>query len=224
MNQFTRIRTANLRDEVVEQVRLAIIEGRLKPNDHIIEKDLTDQFGVSRTPIREALILLEREGLILYYPNRGSFVREFTEADVEAIFSMRTTLENFAAELIIDRLGERDYQHLGNSIQLQEQYIRQSNFKQVRTTDMNFHQYLIDRTGHPILIKNWGEIVAQIAALLYIRAEATPSYDEFQAVTDHRAIVEAYRSRDDSKVKKENRRINHRVATECLKALNQLAK
>ena len=222
--KFSRIRSVILREEVVEQIRLAIIEGRLKPNDHIIEQTLTEQLGVSRTPIREALILLEREGLIVSYPNRGSFVREFTENDVDAIFSMRTALENFAAELIIERLTDTDFEYLDNSIEIQAMYIRQRDFKQVRTTDMAFHQYLIDRTNHPILIKNWGEIVAQIAALLYIRAEAMPDYDEDLAVADHQSIVEAFKNRKAEQVARENRRINNRVAGECANAVVALAR
>jgi len=62
---FSQVRASNLREQVVEQVRAAIIQGHLKPGDHIIEASLTKQLGVSRTPVREALILLEREGLVV---------------------------------------------------------------------------------------------------------------------------------------------------------------
>ena len=106
MDSFKPIQPVNLRDSVVEQVRIAIIEGRLKPGNHLTEASLTRLLGVSRTPVREALILLEREGLVVAEPNRGVFVRVFSEADVDAIFSMRTTLENFAAERIIESLGK----------------------------------------------------------------------------------------------------------------------
>lgn len=98
MTLLSQIRPISLREQVVEQVRTAIIEGRLKPNDHITEATLTSQLGVSRTPVREALILLEREGLVVESPNRGCFVRAFTEGDIRDIFSMRTTLENFAGD------------------------------------------------------------------------------------------------------------------------------
>src|SRR5688572_3458655 len=96
---FSQIRAMNLREQVVEQIRTAIIEGRLKPNDHIVESSLTQMLGISRTPVREALILLEQDGLVVSYPNRGSYVRNFTSQDVDEVFSMRTMLENFAGEL-----------------------------------------------------------------------------------------------------------------------------
>src|SRR3954471_5557932 len=97
---LSQIRTVSLREQVVQQIRTAIIEGRIKPNDHLTEMTLTEQLGVSRTPIREALILLEREGLVIAAPNRGCFVRAFSEQDVDEVFSMRATLENLAGKLI----------------------------------------------------------------------------------------------------------------------------
>lgn len=223
MRVLSQIRPINLREQVAEEIRTAIIEGRLKPNDHVTEAGLTRQLGVSRTPVREALIILEQEALIVFVPNRGSFVRAFNEEDIEALFSMRTTLENFAAELIITQLQDDDYAHLQHLIDLQKSYITANDYKQVRSTDMAFHQYVIERTGHPVVIRNWREIVAQIAAVLYVRAEAKPDYDEYLAIADHMAILNAFRSRDLEEIKRENRRINDRVATECRSAVRHLS-
>jgi DNA-binding GntR family transcriptional regulator len=222
MSVFSQIRAVSLREQVAEQIRTAIIEGRLKPNDHIVETAITEQLGVSRTPVREALILLEHEALIVSIPHRGSFVRAFNVEDVSALFSMRTTLENFAAELIIDKLNTSHYEALEKLIERQKFYIEQGDFKQVRSTDMAFHQSLISASEHPLLIRNWQEIVAQIAAVLYLRAEGNADVDEHQAISDHQHIVAAYIERDLEKVKEENRRINHRVANECRIAVASL--
>ena len=212
MTGFSPIQATSLREQVVEQVRTAIIEGRLKPNDHIIEKDLTEQLGVSRTPVREALILLEREGLIVSFPNRGSFVRDFSVQDVEMIFSMRTALENFAGELIIEHLNETDWGTLEDSIEAQRKAIERGDAQSVRSIDMRFHEYLLRKSQHPLLIRNWTEIVAQIAALLYLRRDAMPDYDEYLAVSDHQRIVDAYLKRDLEALYEANRSINQRVA------------
>jgi DNA-binding GntR family transcriptional regulator len=222
MSVFSQIRAVTLREQVAEQIRIAIIEGRLKPNDHIVESALTNQLGVSRTPVREALIILERESLVVSIPNRGCFVRAFTAEDVTALFSMRTALENFAAELVIDLFSETDYKALSQLIESQSEFIRQQDFKRVRSTDMAFHQYLVNASHHPHLMRNWQEIVAQIAALLYLRAEGHPNYDEYLAIQDHQKILDAYRMRDLGLVKSENRRINQRVEAECLIALEKL--
>jgi DNA-binding GntR family transcriptional regulator len=212
---FSQIQPVNLRDQVVDQIRAAIIEGRLKPNDHIVESMLTQQIGVSRTPVREALILLEQDGLVVSYQHRGCFVRSFSEQDVYDIFSMRTTLENFAGELIIDEMSESDYQQLEQLIEQQRAAIESGDFRQVRSIDMRFHEYIVNFSRHSLLIRNWRQIVAQIAAVLYVRAEAIPDYNEYLALGDHMQIVEAYRKRDLEMLREINRRINQRVAGEC---------
>lgn len=221
---FATIQSVNLRELVVEQIRTAIIEGRLRPNDHIVENALTTQLGVSRTPVREALILLERDGLIVSYPHRGSFVRTFTPQDVEDIFTMRTTLENFAGERAIHTLTEADHAHLSGLVAAQEKAIVAANFKEVRSIDMSFHEYLIDRSQQALLRRNWRQIVAQIAAVLYQRAEVIVNYDEYLAIRDHQAIVAAYRSRDLDMLRAVNERVNQRVADECRMAVEQLSK
>ena len=212
---FFQVRASNLREQVVEQVRAAIIQGHLKPGDHIVEANLTEQLGVSRTPVREALILLEREGLVIAEPHRGSFVKAFTQEEVDAVFSMRTTLENFAAERVTKTLTEDDFARLNALIAEQKRYIEQDDFEQVRITDMAFHSLLIEKANHPLLTRAWQELVAQIAAVLYLRADAIPDYDEMQAIGDHQVILEALQARDLASVKAHNARINARVADEC---------
>ena len=212
---FDLIQSVILREQVVKQIRTAILEGRLRPNDHIVEKNLTDQLGVSRTPVREALILLERDGLVVSYPHRGSFVRDFTVQDVDDIFSMRTALENFAGELIMSKLTALDYAKLDASVAAQQAAIVAGNFKVVRSIDMSFHEFLVDTSKHPLLMRNWRQIVAQIAAVLYIRAEVIQDYDEYLAIRDHQGIVEAYKQRDLAALRAQNERVNRRVAEEC---------
>lgn len=223
MRLLNEIRPINLREQVVEQIRTAIIEGRLKPGDHMVEAQLTKQLGVSRTPLREALILLEREGLVESFPNRGTFVRKFDLEDVDTIFSMRIALENFTADLIIEKLDKADFARLELLIQEQRLYISKGDFKHLRSTDMNFHRYLIEKSQHPLLIRNWSEIVAQIAALLYMRADAMPDYNESLAIADHQKILRAYKAKDAAKVKALNRQINERVGNECRSGLQAVS-
>ncbi len=219
MKFLSQIQPISLREQVVEQVRTAIIEGRLKPHDHITEATLTEQLGVSRTPVREALILLEREGLVVFSPNRGAFVRAYNPQDVREIFSMRTALENFAAECMIQQLTRSDLKRLENLIDEQAQAIEQRDLRGVRSIDIDFHRTLVNRSENRLLVRSWAEIVAQIAALLYMRADAMPDYDEYHAIEDHRTILGAYHARDLAAVQAANRRINARVAEECMQSL-----
>jgi len=220
MTALSTIQPITLREQIVEKIRMAIIEGELEPGDHIVETDLTEQLGVSRTPVREALILLESQGLVKFLPNRGCFVRAFDQRDVEEIFSMRTTLEDFAAELILERMTEVDFAHLSGLIDEQTQLIEKKQLKIARRVDMSFHQYLVEKSQHEILIKSWTQIVAQIVALLNARAAGLPEFDEWDAIRDHQEIVAAYRSGELTQVHRVNQEINGRVAERCMIAIN----
>lgn len=218
---FSHINPVSLRDQVVEQVRKAIIEGRLLPEDRITEAALTRELGVSRTPVREALILLQGEGLIAYVPNRGAFVRPFDAERVEHIFSARCNLENFTAELIIDRLTAADFTRLEGLIERQRVAMTEQDWQAARSRDVDFHWYLVQRSEHAYLQRLWRELVAQVAALLHLRARGL-RHDEYQVIDDHQALVTAYRSRDLDAVQDLNRRVNARVAEECRVALARL--
>jgi DNA-binding GntR family transcriptional regulator len=222
MDKFSQTRPTSLREQVVHQIRTAIIGSQLKPGDHIVEASLTKQLGVSRTPVREALILLEREGLVVSEPNRGSYVRAFTQDDVTAIFSMRVTLENAAGEACIQQLTDDDLAHLDDLIEIQKRLITEGNSQDVRAIDVSFHRYVIEKSNNPLIDRFWSEIIAQIAALLYIRAEAFPDYNEYLAVSDHSSIVYAYRKRDLNELRQANQRINDRVAGECRDAIERM--
>jgi DNA-binding GntR family transcriptional regulator len=215
MLRLTQVHAQSLREQIVEQIRNAIIEGRLNLGDRITEIQLTEELGVSRTPVREALIVLESEGLVVSAPNRSTMVRTFSERDVDQIFSMRTALENFAGELILDRLGADDYQRMTELVNAQKRAIQQNDLQIVRRVDMSFHRMLIERSEHALLIRQWTEIVAQIAALLYLRAEAIRDYDETQSIKDHTAILNAYQYHNLAELHMLNVQINLRVAAEC---------
>ncbi|MAS38179.1 MAG: hypothetical protein CL610_29555 [Anaerolineaceae bacterium] len=132
---------------------------------------------------------------------------------------MRTALENFAAELLLPHVTADDLAQLDSIINQQEDAIRRKDFNNVRSLDMAFHRYLVHNNNNQLLTRNWEEIVAQIAALLYMRADAMPDYDEMLAVRDHRAILDGYRAHNLTAVHEANRRINNRVAGECKRAL-----
>lgn len=81
-------------------IHQAILEGRLKPRERVIEDDIANELGCSRGPVREALLRLERDGMIVITPRRGTFVRDFSAEDVEALFGIRGKLEGLAAKYL----------------------------------------------------------------------------------------------------------------------------
>lgn len=220
MKDLGTIQRLTLREQIIQQIRSAIIEGTLRPNDHLPIQDLTKQLGVSRAPLSEALLLLEGEGLVVSVPNKGFFVRAFEIRDVDIIFSMRTILENSAAEIVMGKLTDKDYEHIAHINTELELAIQDDSISIARSYDMLFHQFFIEKSEHDLLIKAWKQLVAQIAALLQIRADHSNTYNS-DVIGDHQALVSCYENEGLETLKRLNININNRVAYECKEALRQ---
>lgn len=201
------IRPITLRDQVYREIQGAIIQRRFKPGDRIFEEELTKQMKVSRTPVREALVLLEWDGLVEIRPNRGCYVREFDEHDVRDIFAMRLLLEDRAAELIIDRLTDDDFQYLEELI-LQQKALAGKEME--ATADLSFHEYLVLRSDSPRLWRAW-KITAGQYSVAFNYAKLNERWNPMTAESDHRQLLAAYRSRDLERVKSLNQGIIDRV-------------
>ena len=102
-----RISRKPLYAEVVEGIREMIIGGRLTPGARLVESELCEMFGISRTPFREALKLLESEGLVVLKPNRGATVSVMTEQEITDLFELVASLERSAVELAVQRMDDK---------------------------------------------------------------------------------------------------------------------
>lgn len=93
-------------------IRSAIVEGRLEPGQRLKEEELARELGISRTPVREALLVLQAEGLIDSAPNRGASVRAYEAADLDDLYLLRALLESFAARLAATRITDDEVAEL----------------------------------------------------------------------------------------------------------------
>jgi DNA-binding GntR family transcriptional regulator len=98
----------SLMEDITDSLRDAIIEGRLQPGQQIVEKELQKTLGVSRAPIREALLKLEGQGLVVIVPRKGSFVRNITARFIQESFTIRAWLEGLAARISLEYLDENE--------------------------------------------------------------------------------------------------------------------
>ena len=98
-----------LRDIVFQTLRNAIITGELQPGERLMETQLAEKLGVSRTPIREAIRKLELEGLVIMVPRKGAQVAQFTEKDIQDVLEVRAALESLAAKLACKRMDDRSF-------------------------------------------------------------------------------------------------------------------
>jgi DNA-binding GntR family transcriptional regulator len=103
-------------DVAYEQIRQAIVEGRYRPGQRLIEQRIGEEFSFSRTPVREALRRLEAEGLLTSEPNRGARVRQLTSDDIADLYELRARLEALAAELAAERADEDEVAALSDAV------------------------------------------------------------------------------------------------------------
>ena len=112
ITQLRQIQTLNLRSQIEQEVRDAIIRGVFKPGERLVESVIASRLGVSRAPVREVLSALERENLVVNIPRRGYFVIDFTEKDIDEIYSFRLLLEIGALRRAISRFTEDDFEKM----------------------------------------------------------------------------------------------------------------
>lgn len=128
-----------LRDVVYNTIRDAILSGKLAPGERLMENQLAEKLGVSRTPIREALRMLGQENLVGLVPRKGAQVLDMSEKDIKDILEIRSSLETLAVGLACSRMTDEELAELKK---IQEEFVQASNsgdFEKMATIDERFH-------------------------------------------------------------------------------------
>jgi DNA-binding GntR family transcriptional regulator len=181
-------------DAVARVLRMAIIDGRLRPGTHLRETTLAEQLGVSRTPIREALFTLSRENLIDLRPNRGGTVRHFTEEDLADVYSLRATLEAHAARMAASRISDEQVQQLEESCDRLTALREGARPSEQAAEDYRFHSLITAATGSRQLQSMVHEV---LAFTVTYRSDYTYTQTEMRtAEQQHRDVTTALRARD----------------------------
>lgn len=180
---------------VLESLRLQIFSGKIPPGTQLVEAELAELFGVSRGPIREAIIYLEQERLVLREPRRGAFVRGVTEDDVREIYGLRLVLEVYGAELVCGRLEEHHLERMQKCIRRMVKLRRESDWKESAEADLAFHRIPLRVSGHRRLLQSWDLLRGSLVALT---ATTAPHYPDLIAATHelHQDILDAYTCQD----------------------------
>ena len=141
-----------LRDVVFNTLREAILKGELKPGERLMELQLAAKLGVSRTPIREAIRMLEQEGLAVTVPRKGAEVAKMTEKDMEDVLVIRATLDELAVELACDAITEEQLAQLQRARREFENRILSKDLKKIAQADVDFHDAIYQATGNARLM------------------------------------------------------------------------
>ena len=145
-------KSALLVDQVSEVLTNAILQGTLKSGEKLTETRLQEQFNVSRTPLREALRVLEKRGLVEILPRRGAYVKKISRKHVEDNFPVRAVLEGLAAKLTMIRKDPQVIKSLKKAQAGMERAVAENNPSAYTTYHMDFHESYIQGSGNEELI------------------------------------------------------------------------
>lgn len=189
-----------LRDVVFKTLREAILKGNLAPGERLMEIQLANQLGVSRTPIREAIRKLELEGLVIMIPRRGAEVARITEKDLKDVLEVRTSLEELAISLACERISDVSVEALKEALKNFEAAINGGDVTKIAESDVAFHDIIFAATDNARLI----QIVNNLREQMYrYRLEYLKDYTTHDRLyKEHEEIVAAIADRDKALARK----------------------
>jgi len=183
-----------LRELVLDAIREAIINGTLKPRERLMEIQLAEELGVSRTPIREALRKLELEGFIVMVPRKGAYVADISFKDIADVFEIRAALEALAAGLAAERITDEELEEMERLVAEKAESIANQDMEKLIKVDTLFHEAIYKASRNQRLTS----IISNLREQIQRYRTTSLSYPGRmqRSLEEHRSIVEAIQSRD----------------------------
>lgn len=172
-----------LRDVVFNTLRQGILTGELKPGERLMEIHLADRLGVSRTPIREAIRMLELEGLVTMMPRRGAEVARISKQDIQDVLEVRLALDSLATRLACERISEKQKEELKASAEKFIEATATRDAVEIAHADVQFHDVILAASHNKRLVQMVNNLAERIYRyrLEYIKDE-----------TNHRGLIEEH--------------------------------
>lgn len=203
MDSLTKINLDNykpLRDVVFENLRTAILEGDLKAGQRLMEVQLAEQLGVSRTPIREAIRKLELEGLVVMLPRKGAYVANISFKDLIDVLEIRSSLEGLAASLAAERRRDEDIDELEKVAKEFEKSVRETDIDNVLKKDVEFHEKVFLMANNKKLYQLITSLWEQVHR--FRRTYVSDYEASLSLVDEHNRILQAIKDGDCELAKK----------------------
>lgn len=183
-----------LRELVLDAIRNAIMNGSLQPRERLMEIQLAEELGVSRTPIREALRKLELEGFIVMVPRKGAYVADLTFKDIADVFEIRAALEGLAAGLAAERITEEELESMERLLVGKQEAITSGDIDRLVEVDTSFHELLYKASRNERLANIISNLREQIQRFR-LTSLSFPGRNK-ESLQEHKQLVEAIQSRD----------------------------
>ena len=201
-----------LRDVVFNTLRRAILRGELKPGERLMEIQLANKLGVSRTPIREAIRKLELEGLVLMIPRKGAEVAEITEKNLRDVLEVRCALEELAVQLAWERIDKRGIKELHTAADRFRDVLGSDDITQIAQADEAVHDVVFTATDNERLIQLLNNLREQMYRYRIEYLKKKECYP--QLLGEHEAIISAIERHDKEKATRiTGQHINNQVDT-----------
>jgi DNA-binding GntR family transcriptional regulator len=188
-----------LRDVVFKTLRDAILRGDLKPGERLMEMHLAEELGVSRTPIREAIRMLEQEGLAITIPRKGAQVAGMTEKDLYDVLEIRDALDELAVSKACEKVNKKSLSKLAEAMRDFEKSVASGNVRAIVSSDERFHDVIYAMTDNPKLVNIVSNLREQMYRYRYEYVKDNADYR--QLVSEHTCIVDGLRRQDKEYVK-----------------------
>ena len=183
-----------LRELVCETIRQAIVDGVFSPGERLMEIQLADEMGVSRTPVREAIRKLELEGFVVMIPRRGTYVADISIKDINEVYEIRTSLEVLAAGLAAERISDEELETMQRLLVEIGQHIEDGNIEKIVEIDTAFHDVLYKASRNKRLAGIINNLREQITV---IRRRSMMYPGRLQnTMEEHRILVDSIAAHD----------------------------
>jgi DNA-binding GntR family transcriptional regulator len=183
-----------LQEFAYQKCQELIGSGELSPGNLYSESAMSKQLGISRTPLRTALQQLEREGLIIRLPQRGFYVYQFEEKDIEELFTIRKAIEGYAVEHIARKKQEIDLGEAKKHLAAQEEARKSDDYSLFIREDRKFHENLVKALNNKRLVAIYSDMRQSIELLGLKRFKMNSQRN--QSITEHNAIIKAIENGD----------------------------
>lgn len=178
-----------LRDMVYKSLRKEILTGRINPGEHLLELEISSKLGVSRTPVREALRMLELEGLVIMLPRRGARVSKITEKSMQDVLEVRESLDALCVELACERITAQEKEELRRACEAFEKAVATNDSRKIAEADVRFHDILMKAAKNDRLVDIEENLSQSMYRFRYEYINEGSGHDNL--VAEHRRIYDS---------------------------------
>ncbi|KAA9022006.1 GntR family transcriptional regulator [Niallia endozanthoxylica] len=183
--------TTSITAQATNAIREAIIKGEYEPGEKLSEISLSEYYKISRTPIREALKQLEREGLVEIIPRVGSCVTKPTEKELSELFTMKEVLEGLAAGLLVEQGNTKAIEEVQKSVALMEKAVQISDHNLYVEANDTFHKVILEGADNSKLSFTLNLLLNQIGYSRYVYLTIEAPHRIEKSLQEHQAILKA---------------------------------